>query len=73
VKSEVINWVLQKPSQEHRFAIEEALTRSLKAVPMLIEGEMEKATMLIHTHAPIRPKPARKPDAEKLADEGVND
>jgi PTH1 family peptidyl-tRNA hydrolase len=34
-------------------------------VPLLIEGEMEKATMLIHTHALVRPKPPRKPDAEK--------
>jgi hypothetical protein len=24
---------------------------------------MEKATMLIHTHAPVRPKPPRKPEA----------
>jgi len=63
VKSEVVNWVLQKPSQEHRIAIEDALARSLKAVPMLIAGEMEKATMLIHTHAPVRPKPPRKPEA----------
>ena len=63
VKSEVVNWVLQKPSQEHRIAIEDAVVRSLKAVPMLIAGEMEKATMLIHTHAPVRPKPPRKPEA----------
>ena len=63
VKSEVVNWVLQKPSQEHRIAIEDAVARSLKAVPMLIAGEMEKATMLIHTHAPVRPKPPRKTEA----------
>jgi PTH1 family peptidyl-tRNA hydrolase len=64
-KSEVVNWVLQKPSQEHRLAIEKAVVRSLKAVPLLIDGEMEKATMLIHTHAPVRPKPPRKPEADK--------
>lgn len=61
VKSEVINWVLKKPSQEHRVAIEDSISRALKAVPDLLSGEMEKATMLIHTSAPPRPKPPRKP------------
>ena len=61
VKSEVIHWVLKKPSQEHREAIHETLNRSLKALPELLKGEMEKATMLIHTSQPQRPKPPRKP------------
>ncbi|NML86878.1 aminoacyl-tRNA hydrolase [Polaromonas sp.] len=64
VKSEVINWVLKKPSQEDRFAIEESIARALRAVPELLKGEMEKATMLIHTSAPPRPKPPRKTDPE---------
>ena len=59
VKAEVINWVLKKPSQEHRVAIEDCIARSLKAVPDLLRGEMEKATMLIHTSQPPRPKPPR--------------
>jgi PTH1 family peptidyl-tRNA hydrolase len=68
VKSEVINWVLKKPSQEHRASIEEAMVRSLQAVPALLAGEMEKATMLIHTHAAPRPKPPRRaPAAESAA------
>lgn len=69
VKSEVINWVLKKPSQEHRVAIEDSIARALKAVPDLLAGEMEKATMLIHTSAPQRPKPPRKPEP----DDSVND
>lgn len=64
VKSEVIDWVLKKPSQEHRVAMEDSIARSLKAVPALLAGEMEKATMLIHTSAPPRPKPPRKPETE---------
>ncbi|MDO9258761.1 MAG: aminoacyl-tRNA hydrolase [Polaromonas sp.] len=64
VKSEVINWVLKKPSQEHRAAIEDSIARALKAVPDLLAGEMEKATMLIHTSAPQRPKPPRKPEPD---------
>jgi PTH1 family peptidyl-tRNA hydrolase len=63
LKDEVINWVLKKPMAEHRKAIEECIARSLKAVPALIDGEMEKATMLIHTSKPPRPKPPR-PTAE---------
>lgn len=64
VKAEVINWVLKKPSQEQRQAIEESIARCLTAVPELLSGQMEKATMLIHTSQPLRPKPPRKPDVE---------
>ena len=66
IKAEVINWVLKKPSQEHRVAIEDCIARSLKAVPELLRGEMDKATMLIHTSQLPRPKPPRPaamPDA----------
>ncbi|HSI53325.1 MAG TPA: aminoacyl-tRNA hydrolase [Ramlibacter sp.] len=59
VKSEVVNWVLQKPAPDQRTAIEECITRTLKAVPAMLEGEMEKATLLAHTHKPPRPKPPR--------------
>ncbi len=59
VKAEVVNWVLKKPSQEHRLAIEECISRSVKAVPLFVAGEMEKATMLVHTNKPPRPKPPK--------------
>lgn len=59
VKSEVVNWVLKKPSPEHRNAIEDCIARSLKALPDLLAGDMGKATMLIHTAKPPRPKPPR--------------
>ncbi|MBC7377573.1 MAG: aminoacyl-tRNA hydrolase [Burkholderiaceae bacterium] len=59
VKSEVINWVLKRPLAEQRDAIDECIARTLKAVPALLAGEMEKATMLIHTSKPPRPKPPR--------------
>lgn len=61
VKSEVINWVLKKPSMEQRQLIDEGIARSLKAVPDMVKGEMEKATMVVHTSKPPRPKPARPP------------
>ena len=59
-KDEVVDWVLRKPMQDHRVAIEDAITRSLKAVPLLLAGATEQATMLIHTSTPPRPKPPRK-------------
>lgn len=59
VKSEVVSWVLKKPSLDHRIAIEQSIDRSIKALPHLLAGEMDKATMLIHTSKPPRPKPPK--------------
>jgi len=56
VKSEVVDWVLKKPTLDHRIAVDQAIDRSLKALPALLAGEMDKATMLIHTSKPPRPK-----------------
>jgi PTH1 family peptidyl-tRNA hydrolase len=55
-KSEVVSWVLKKPSADHRIAIEQTIDRALKALPHLLAGDMDKATMLIHTSKPPRPK-----------------
>jgi PTH1 family peptidyl-tRNA hydrolase len=64
VKAEVVNWVLKKPLKEQREAIDDAIVRTLHAVPALLAGEMEKATLQIHTSKPPRPKPPRRePDA----------
>ena len=52
VKAEVVNWVLKKPMVEDKVAIDACIARSLEAVPMLLGGEMEKATMLLHTKPP---------------------
>lgn len=76
-KAEVVNWVLKKPSQDDRIAIEQSIDRSIKALPALLAGDMEKATLLVHTsksprpHTPVaqRPMPTalaltlRPPDA----------
>ena len=50
-KPEVVNWVLKKPSPDHRIAIEQAIDRSLLTVPDILAGEMEKAMRAIHTAA----------------------
>jgi len=59
VKAEVINWVLKKPMAEQRDLIQESIARSVKAADMLMQGDMEKAMVQIHTSKPPRPKPPR--------------
>jgi PTH1 family peptidyl-tRNA hydrolase len=53
-KAEVVNWVLKKPSLDHRIAIDQCIDRSLKALPAFLSGDMEKATLLVHTSKPPR-------------------
>jgi PTH1 family peptidyl-tRNA hydrolase len=69
-KLEVANWVLKKPSLDHRIALEQCIDRSLKALPALLAGDMTQATMLIHTSKPPRPKPPVPPKPELGAPEG---
>jgi PTH1 family peptidyl-tRNA hydrolase len=56
VKAEVINYVLKKPSLEHRKAIEEGIARSIVALDALLAGEMEVAMRSVHTKPPKEPK-----------------
>lgn len=63
-REQVTNWVLKKPSLDDRIAIDQTIDRALKAFPDLLGGEMNKATMLIHTSKPPRPKPPRLSSAE---------
>ena len=58
VKSEVIHYVLQKPSAEQRELIHKSIAQSLSAVPELLAGSMDKALATIHAQ-PARPKPPR--------------
>lgn len=68
VKAEVAHWVLKKPSLDHRIAIDQTIDRAIKALPHLLTGSMDKATMQIHTSKPPRPKlpkPAPWPEPVK--------
>ena len=58
VKAEVVNYVLKKPSAEHREAIAKTTEQSLKAVDLMLAGEMDKALAVVHAQPP-RPKPPR--------------
>lgn len=73
VKAEVVNWVLKKPSPDQRVLIEDSIVHSLKAHTAMLAGDMEKATLLVHTTKPPRPKPPRPaatPPAEPRPTEG---
>ncbi len=61
VKAEVANYVLKKPSAEHRDAIAQCSEQALNAVPLMVSGEMEKALARVHAgpqreHKPKPPK-----------------
>jgi peptidyl-tRNA hydrolase, PTH1 family len=61
VKAEVINYVLKKPSLEHREAIDQCIARSIESLDLLLAGEMARATMKLHTR-PAPPKALPLPD-----------
>ena len=61
VKAEVINWVLKKPMADHLRIIEACIAESLKAVPLLVSGDMAKATMQLHTKPKVPRDPEGKP------------
>ena len=58
-KAEVVHWVLKKPAPDQRVLIEDSITHALQAKDALLAGDMEKATLQIHTTKPPRPKPPR--------------
>ena len=58
-KSEVANWVLKKPAPDQRTLIEDSIAHSLKAHTAMLAGDMDKATLLVHTTKPPQPKPPR--------------
>lgn len=70
VKAEVVNYVLKKPSPDHRAAIEQAMAKSLQAVDLMLRGEMDQALARVHAQPP-RPKPPKPvglPKAPKSPD-----
>jgi peptidyl-tRNA hydrolase, PTH1 family len=60
VRTDVIDWVLKRPSPEHREAIETCIARSIGLLDLLIDGPMDRAMMNLHAKPP-RPKPLAPP------------
>jgi len=58
VKAEVVNYVLRKPPLEQREGIDKSIEQSLSALPLMLEGDMERALMKVHAKPP-RPKPPK--------------
>jgi len=63
VKAEVVNYVLRKPIAAEREAIDKSIEQSLTALPLLLDGDMERALMKVHAKPP-RPKPPKPAPAE---------
>ena len=70
VKSEVAHWVLKKPAPDQRSAIEDCVVRTSLALPHLLSGDMVKATQMVHTAKPPRPKPPRSATLAKPKETG---
>ena len=57
VKAEVVDYVLRKPTSEHRELIEQTIARTVQVLDLLLAGQMERAMMKVHAKPP-RPQPA---------------
>ena len=45
----VVGYVLNKPSAEHRRQIDDAIHKSLEAMPAILAGEWEEAVRFLHS------------------------
>jgi PTH1 family peptidyl-tRNA hydrolase len=59
-QAEVVDYVLHPPRAEEKSAIGDAMERALVVWPHLASGEMERATLVLHT----RPRPSAAADEE---------
>jgi PTH1 family peptidyl-tRNA hydrolase len=57
-RAEVAAHVLRKPPADEAVLIHKCVDESLKALPLLLDGAMDRAMMMIHARPP-RPKPPR--------------
>ena len=69
----VTDFVLHKPSQEDRAAIDSAIARVLEVLPLVLAGDHQGAMLKLHTEAeparaerPVKPEPARPAKAEAV-------
>jgi peptidyl-tRNA hydrolase, PTH1 family len=60
VKTEVTNWVLQRPTPEHATAISDAIVRTMDALPLLLDGPIDRAVAKVQAK-PREPKPVATP------------
>ncbi|MBM3358719.1 MAG: aminoacyl-tRNA hydrolase [Betaproteobacteria bacterium] len=72
-KNAVTDYVLHKPTQDERAAIDGAIGRALEALPLVLGGDTQGAMLKLHTgpepvaaERPVKPEPARPPRAEAV-------
>jgi peptidyl-tRNA hydrolase, PTH1 family len=70
VKAEVVDYVLRKPTAEHRELIEQTIDRSVDALDLLLAGEMERAMMKVHAKPPRPKAPRPEPAPDLVPDSG---
>ena len=64
VRDQVLSYVLGRPQSEHQGAIDDSITRTMPAVDAMLEGDMAKATRLVHA----KPAEAKAETASKPSD-----
>ncbi|MDQ2736799.1 MAG: aminoacyl-tRNA hydrolase, partial [Pseudomonadota bacterium] len=52
VKSEVINYVLKRPSAAERDEIDKSIEQSLSGIDLILAGDMDRATMKVNARPP---------------------
>ncbi len=63
-RAEVVNYVLRRPIADDRDAIDKCIEQSITALPLLLDGEMDRALMKVHAKPPRLkpPKPESAPE-----------
>jgi len=68
----VTNYVLNKPAQEDRAAIDTALGAALEILPLVLAGDVQGAMLKLHSHAaPEPPASPEKPEKPRKAAKAV--
>jgi PTH1 family peptidyl-tRNA hydrolase len=63
----VVDYVLSKPSQEDRVAIEAAIERALEILPQIVAGDLQGAMQKLHTQdSAAKEKEKEKPAAQPI-------
>jgi peptidyl-tRNA hydrolase, PTH1 family len=67
-KGAVADYVLGRPPQEEREAIEEAIGRALEVMPQILAGDMQAAMLKLHTDPKPKPAPKAEPKPQPKAE-----
>jgi PTH1 family peptidyl-tRNA hydrolase len=65
-KDAVAGYVLRRAPAPERELLQDCINKSLLALPLLLDGQMDKAAQKIHAKPP-RPKPPKPPKTEQTA------